>query len=107
MRIFLDNCMPAKIRKFLPGHEAETAYRKGWHSLENGQLLQAAEADGYDLFLTTDTNIFYQQNLAGRKISIVVINPGDWPAIKVQIDGVLQAIESATPGGFQVVNLRK
>ncbi len=58
---------------YLEGHTVSTAFRQGWDKLKNGELLAAAEQAGFDLFLTTDKNMRYQQNLSDRKIAIVVL----------------------------------
>ena len=72
MRILFDNGIPNPIARSLTGHEVAFARQIGWHELENGDLLRQAEQAGYDLLLTSDKNIRYQQNLSGRKIAIVV-----------------------------------
>ena len=66
MRIIFDQATPVPICPYLEGHEVRTAAQHGWGTLRNGDLLTAAEEAGFDLFLTTDKNIRYQQNLAGR-----------------------------------------
>ena len=62
------------LRDALTDHHVETAYERGWSTLENGELLRAAEAEGFDVFVTTDRNLQHQQNLSGRIIAIVVLN---------------------------------
>ena len=73
MRVLFDQATPVPIRPFLTGHAVSTAAHEGWNTLQNGDLLNAAEAAGFEVFLTTDKNIRYQQNLTGRKIAIVLI----------------------------------
>jgi hypothetical protein len=73
MRILFDQGTPVPIRAFLTGHSVTTAAREGWDRLQNGDLLDVAEAAGYDVLLTTDKNLLHQQNLKGRKIAIVVV----------------------------------
>jgi hypothetical protein len=73
MRIIFDQATPVPIRPYLQNHSLRTAAQEGWDKLRNGDLLTAAEAAGFDLLLTTDKNICYQQNLAGRRIAIVVL----------------------------------
>jgi predicted nuclease of predicted toxin-antitoxin system len=77
MRILLDHNTPAPLRYSLQGHNVETAYEYGWAELTNGELLTAAESAGFDLLITTDRSIRYQQNLAGRKLSLLVINTNE------------------------------
>jgi hypothetical protein len=77
----------------------------GWDTLENGQLLAAAEAAGFDLFLTTDKNIKYQQNLSQRKIAIVVLGRARWRLIRPRLADILSAVNTATPGSFTLVEI--
>ena len=72
MKILFDQGTPVPLRQFLKLHSVETAYDKGWDNIRNGELLSRAEAEGFNALITTDQNIRYQQNLSGRKISIVV-----------------------------------
>ena len=73
MKILFDQGTPVPIRRFLEGHEIRTAAQEHWDTLRNGDLLEAAEACGFDLLLTTDKNLRYQQNLKGRRIAIIVL----------------------------------
>ena len=73
MKVLLDECLPLDFRHYLTGHEVHTAEWAGFKSLKNGRLLQEAESAGYDVFLTIDQGIPHQQNVAGRKISVLVI----------------------------------
>ncbi len=73
MRILFDHGTPSGIARSLIGHEVTEAIERGWDRISNGELLTMAEAAGFDLLLTTDKNIRYQQNLKGRKIAIVVL----------------------------------
>jgi hypothetical protein len=73
MRILFDHGTPAGLARALPGHTVTTAQARGWDRLSNGDLLQAAEADGFDLLSTTDRRIRYQQNLTARRIALIVL----------------------------------
>jgi len=73
MRILFDHGTPSGIAKSLSAHEVTEAIERGWDKVSNGELLKLAEADGFDLLLTTDKRIKYQQNLTSRKIAIVVL----------------------------------
>ena len=66
MQILFDQGTPAPLRQLLPGHEVATAYERGWSTLKNGELLAAAETQGFQVLVTTDTNLKYQQNLVLR-----------------------------------------
>src|SRR5271170_5938766 len=100
MRILFDQATPVPIRSYLEGHEVRTAAQQGWDTLKNGELLAAAEADGFDVLLTTDKNMPYQQNLAGRKIAVVVLGLQQWPSLRPQVGRVVEAIKAARPGSY-------
>ena len=72
MKILFDHGTPAPLRRHLAGHEISTAYEMGWAQLSNGELLAAAEK-AFDVFITTDQNLRYQQNLTGRTLVILVL----------------------------------
>lgn len=100
-----DQGTPVPIRPFLKGHAVRTAAEQGWDKFRNGNLMTAAEAAGFDLFLTTDKNMRYQQNLAGRKIAIVVLGQQQWPQLRPHIQRVVEAVNAAVPGSFAVVDV--
>ena len=87
MRILFDNGTPKPIARSLVGHEISYARRVGWHELGNGELIVKAEEAGYDVLLSTDKNIRYQQNLAHRKIAIVVLTEQQWPNVQPHLSG--------------------
>ena len=80
-----------------------TAYELGWATLKNGELLAAAESHGFDVLVTTDTNLEYQQNLTQRKIAIVVLSTTSWPRIQKNIKAIVTAIVLATSNSYQKV----
>lgn len=82
MQILFDQGTPVPLRRSLAAHEVATAGQRGWAQLSNGDLLAAAEADAFDLLVTTDQNLRYQQNLAARRIAILVLTVANWPAIE-------------------------
>ncbi|MBC7932924.1 MAG: hypothetical protein H7Z38_20365 [Rubrivivax sp.] len=88
----------------MPNHTVETAYEKGWSNLKNGDLLTRAESDGFDALITTDQNLPYQQNLAGWKISVVVLLTTSWPRIKNHVALVVQAIDNLQPGSYEEIS---
>jgi hypothetical protein len=100
MRIIFDQATPVPIRPYLEGHSVRTAAQQGWDKLRNGDLLAAAEDAGFDLLLTTDKNIRYQQNLAGRKIAIMVLGRQQWPQLLPYIRLVVDAVNSVSPGSY-------
>jgi len=77
----------------------------GWDTVSNGELLTVAEAAGFDVLITTDKNIRYQQNLAGRKIAIVVLGKGRWRLIKPILAELAAAVNRATPGSYTEVEV--
>ncbi|MCI0366139.1 MAG: hypothetical protein L0219_19945 [Phycisphaerales bacterium] len=83
MRILLDHNTPAPLRYSFRGHQVETAYERGWAELTNGDLLSVAESDGFDVLITTDRGIRYQQNLAGRKLALILLSTNDWTSTTV------------------------
>ena len=80
-----------------------TAYELGWSTLKNGELLAAAESNGFEVFVNTDTNLAYQQNLSNRIIAIVVLNTTSWPRIQKCVTHIVNAIDLAKPGSYQIV----
>ena len=83
MRILFDKNVPVGARRFLSGHEVRTFVEMQWHpQLENGELLKAGEAAGFDVMVTSDQNIVYQQNLTGRKLALVVLGSNIWPIVR-------------------------
>ena len=73
MKILFDHCVPRPLRRELLGHETKTAREMRWEGLKNGKLLGEAQVAGFDVFLTVDQNIRYQQNLQGHAIAVVVM----------------------------------
>jgi len=105
MRVLFDNGTPRGIAAALQGHAVEESRSRGWDTLRNGELLEAAEAAGFDAFLTTDRNLRYQQNLARRRIAIVVLGKGRWRLIKLRLPEIAAAVDAATPGSFAEVEI--
>jgi hypothetical protein len=105
VRILFDQGTPAPLRLLLRDHEVSTAYERGWSTLKNGELLAAAEARGFQVLVTTDTSLKYQQNLASRSIAIVVLGTTSWPRIKVAAELVIAAIDAAAPGTYTEVTV--
>ena len=99
MRILFDQGTPAPLRDHLPGHSVETAYEKGWSALRNGELLAKAEVT-FDLLITTDRNLRRQQNLAGRRIAILVLPTTSWPRLQKITPEIAAAVDSLKPGQY-------
>ena len=107
MRVLFDHGTPVPLRKQLLPHQVETAYERSWSSLKNGELLSQAEANDFDVLITTDQNLKYQQNLGSRRIAIVVISTTSWPRIQRFLPPIIEAVESARPGGYVEVLIPK
>ena len=105
MKILFDQCTPVPLRKALIGHQVETAYELAWGELKNGELLGAAEAAGFDLLVTTDQNLRYQQNPMQRTIAIIVLRSTSWPKIQRNIDSIVHAVELASSGTYAEVDI--
>ena len=103
MKILFDQGTPVPLRRQLSGHIIDTAYERGWATLANGDLITAAEQDGYDLLITTDQNLRYQQNLAGRQLAILVLLSTSWPRIQLHLDIIQDAVDAIVPGVYQEV----
>ena len=105
MKILFDNGTPKPIARSLTGHEIAYARKVGWHELENGDLIQKAEEAGYQVLLSTDKNIRYQQNLTGRKIALIVLGNQQWPLVRLYLDKIAAAVNACTPGSYTEVEI--
>jgi hypothetical protein len=106
MRVFFDNATPRNLTRYLGSRHTVTEARElGWGAIENGELLRKAEDAGFDVIVTPDKNIRYQQNLSNRKIAIVFLGQGQWPLIKPHTAEIVEAVNSATPGSFIEVTI--
>ena len=103
MLILFDQGTPRGIAKALAGHTVKETHAQGWDTLANGELLKAAEEAGFDLLLTTDKNLRYQQNLKNRKLAIVVLGKARWRLVKPLLAEIVSAVNSATPGSYTEV----
>jgi hypothetical protein len=104
VKVLLDENLDPRLRLALVGHDATTAVYAGWAGLRNGELLNAAEAAGYEVFLTGDRNLPAQQNREKRAIAIVVLTAHQWTIIQQHLSKISEAIGSAKPGTLQVVD---
>lgn len=105
MKILFDQGTPAPLKNHLPGHIVSTAFKQGWSQLKNGDLLNAAEVNDFELLISTDQDLEYQQNLTNRRIAIVVLTSTSWPRIQLEIDAIRAAIGSSRPGGYLIVEV--
>ncbi len=104
MRILFDQGTPVPLRQHLAEHEVITVFELGWSDLTNGELLARAEAS-FDLLLTTDQNLRYQQNLAGRNLAIIVLMTTSWPRIEAGVVRVVETVSATQRGEYIEVSL--
>ena len=103
MKILFDQGTPVPLRRHLTGHSVDTAYEQGWSNLTNGELLSAAEEASYQLLVTTDQKLQYQQNLADRGLAVLVLLSTSWPRIRLRVDEIRIAVDAMTPGDYKEV----
>ena len=105
MLVLFDQCTPVGIRRALTGHTVKTANEMGWSTLTNGDLLRAAEMSGFNVLLTTDRNLQYQQNFHERKLGAVVVSQNRWRLVRKALPKIVAAIESSQPGVCTLVDI--
>jgi hypothetical protein len=104
VKVLVDECVPLKLVRLLSGHTFATAQQQGWGGFKNGKLLEVAELE-FDSFLTSDRNLEYQQNLKGRKISILLLSTNHWPTLKRHTALVQTALDKLQPNEFVQVEI--
>jgi hypothetical protein len=105
MRILFDQGTPLPLRDHLKNHTVATVFELGWSTLENGRLLAAAETS-FDLFITTDQQIRYQQSLTGKQLAVLVLLTTNWPLIRASIAQIQVAIQEIKPGDYREVAVK-
>ena len=103
MKILLDECVPVQVRNALVGHDVSTAQKLGWSGISNGELLQRAEQDGFELFIVADKNLRYQQNLKGRKLAILELWTNHRPTLEKHLDKIQTAANGISAGEYVVL----
>lgn len=106
MRILLDHSVPRPLKVNLPGHDTDTAAERGWQELHNGELLDRAEADSYELLITADQQMPFQQNFTNRNIGVLILATNSWPELRQHLDEVNQAVNESERDQITVVNIR-
>jgi predicted nuclease of predicted toxin-antitoxin system len=112
-RLLFDQNVPAPLAKLLPEHEITTAHHLGWGELSNGKLLNAAQSAGFEVMMTVDKNLRYQQNLEDRQIGILVLPTQKIGVLKGILSELKAAIDLLAAGGYlelkiqQVTKLRR
>jgi hypothetical protein len=105
MLILFDHGTPRGIARALAGHTVKEARAQGWDTLNNGDLLKAAEDAGFDVLLTTDKNLRHQQNLQGRQLAIVVLSKSRWSLVRTVLVDIADAVNAAKPGSYALVDI--
>ena len=100
MKVFFDECVPRPLRQLLAVSEIKTAQEMGWGRLKNGELIRRAEADGFEVLVTGDQNLKYQQNLQGRKIALLVLSTNYWPILRRHHGLIVSALAAIQPGQY-------
>jgi hypothetical protein len=95
VKVLLDENLDHRLRIHLGAHEVFTASYKGWDGFKNGKLLQAAEDDGFDVLVTGDQTLYYEQSLAGRRLAIVAPSSVEWRILKDYLSQIVNAVDSA------------
>ncbi len=101
MKVLLDENLPHRLRQRLGSHEAFTVSYMGWAGLKNGELLSAAEETGFDVFVTGDQTLVYEQNLTGRRIAVLVLSTIDRDILKSNAALIVAALDNVALGSFQ------
>jgi hypothetical protein len=101
----LTKALPNGFVRHLEGHAVSTTEECGWDRLANGDLLTAVEDAGLHVFLTSDKNLRYQQNLSSRNIALVVLGNSPWPLVRLHIPEIVTAVNAATPGSYVEVDI--
>jgi len=105
MRVLFDKSAPYGLSRYLEGHAVSRAEECGWGRLENGDFLTASELAGFEVLLTADKNLRYQQNLTERKIALVVLGHSPWPLVRLHIPEIVAAVNGATIGSYLEVDI--
>ena len=105
VRILFDKNVPKQLRRSLSKHSVSTSAQLGWGRLENGDLLKAAETVGFEVVVTADQNIKYQQNLRKRQIALVVLGSNRWPLIQQHLAEIVMAVHKSRPNSYAFIEV--
>jgi hypothetical protein len=100
-RVLLDHCVPRRVGQALPDCEVSTAFQRGWAELTNGALLNAAEDAGFEVLVTADKNLKYQQKRLARRIAIVELPTNSLPDLLPKFGAIAEAVGSIRPGDYK------
>jgi hypothetical protein len=104
VRVLLDECVDWRLSRDLAGHEVKSARQMGWTTIKNGELLVLAARE-FDVFVTVDANLSFQQHLSNHAIAVVVLRgrTNRLADLRPLAPALLQAIDAAAPGAATVV----
>jgi hypothetical protein len=105
VRVLFDQGTPVPLRKYFSEHDVVTAFEAGWSELSNGELLAQAE-EHFDVLVTTDKQLRYQQNLTDRRIAIVVLPHASWLKLEPRADTIAAAVRATQPGSYVEIELK-
>ena len=106
MRILFDHDVPRPLRRYLTGHEVDTAREKGWAELSNGDLLDEADQEGYAVVITADQKMRHQQNISRRTFGLVILLSNNWPQVRERVTDIQNALEGIRPGETREVPIQ-
>ena len=106
-RILLDENLPIALKRLLAGHEVATVKDMGWQGIQNGALLALAQQSGFEVLITGDKNLSYQQDPAGRMIALVVLSETQWQVVRSGSDRILDALTGIAAGNYREVVLAR
>ncbi len=104
MKVLLDENLPHRLRRELPGHDVFTAAYMGWAGIQNGELLRLVESGGFEVFVTADRKMKGQQNFTGRPFAMVYLTAQEWPMLSLRLPEILAAVNAAVAGSFEEVD---
>jgi predicted nuclease of predicted toxin-antitoxin system len=107
VKVLFDQNVPRNLADHLKAYEVTRSVELGWQELKNGDLLETAQDQGFEVLVTADRNLAYQQNLKGRRLAIVVLPSGNWPLLSVVVADVVRAISESKAGGFKELKLAR
>ena len=103
MRILFDHDTPRPLRRYLTEHTVQTANERGWALLRNGELLDNAERTGYEVLITADQSMRYQQNIGRRQIAVIALLSNRWTDVQLRVEDIRDALEGIAPGEVREV----
>ena len=101
MKVLFDQGTPVPLRQFLDEHSVDTAFEMGWSTLRNGELLDRAEQNSYELLVTTDHQLRYQQDLSSRGLAVLVLLSTSWPRMQTRVQEIQSAIGNMQTGEYR------